>query len=597
MSRTRPVIKYTSRDYESIRRDLLEHAKRYYSDTYRDFSEASFGSLMVDTVSYVGDILSFYLDYQVNESFLDTAVEYDNVIKLGRQLGYKFNRTSSAFGEVALYIVIPSLSEGLGPDTSYIPTLKRGAVFSGRNGNIYTLAEDVNFSRPENEVVVATVDETTGVPTKYAIKAQGIVMSGQATQTTINVGPYEKFKKIRIPVNNVTEVISVFDTEGHEYYQVDYLSQNVVYKEIPNNNSDSTLVTNVLKPVVVPRRFVTIQERNQLFLQFGYGSDSAATENIVADPGDVILDRHGRSYSSDTSFDPSKLMETEKFGIVPANTTLRIVYRVNKTNNANAAARSVTKVASAPLKFTNRTSLVTSKVSEVRNSLEVENERPINGDVSLPNATELKTRIFDVFASQNRAVTRQDYKAMIYSMPGKYGSIKRCAIAQDKNSFKRNLNVYVVASMPSGQLTTATNTLKQNLKVWLNKNRMINDTIDILDAKIINLQVDFAINANLDFDKDQVLFDALRRVRKFFKIKMDVGESLLISDIYNQINKVESVSDVLSVTIKNSTTSGYSSVDYNIDSNTSPDGKILFCPKNAIFEVRYLKSDIRGVVK
>jgi hypothetical protein len=597
MSKTRPLIKYTSRDFVSIKRDLMEHAKRYYPETYRDFSEASFGSLMMDTVAYVGDILSFYLDYQVNESFLDTAVEYNNVIRHGRQLGYKFTRAHSAFGTLSLYVVVPSIGEGLGPDTTYIPTLKRGSVFASRGGNVYTLVEDVNFSRPGNEVVVAKVNDVTGIPTHYAIKAYGIAQSGEAVQKTLSVSAYEKFKKVKIPDNHITEIVSVHDSEGHEYFQVDYLSQNVIYREVVNNNSDATLVPNVLKPVVVPRRFITLQERNETFLQFGYGSDSSATENIVADPSDVILDRHGRSYSSDTSFDPSKLMETEKFGIVPANTTLRIVYRKNNNRNANAAAGSVKSVASSLFRFKNRSSLTNSKVNDVRGSLEVENEAPINGDVSIPSAEELKIRMFDNFATQNRAVTRQDYKAMVYSMPGKYGAIKRCNIVQDKNSFKRNLNLYVIANLPNGYLTAASDTLKQNLKIWLNKNRMISDTIDILDAKIINLQIDFEISANLDTNKEQALNNAHKRLSSYFVTKMEVGESLIISEIYNQLNKTRGISDVLNVKVKNATTSGYSSVGYDIDSNLSADGKILFCPKNAIFEVKRLTRDLKGVVK
>ena len=597
MPRKRPTIKYTSRDYSSIRNDLLAHAKRYYSDTYRDFSEASFGSLVLDTVSYVGDILSFYLDYQVNESFIDTAIEYENVIRLGRQAGYKFTRAHSSFGMLACYVIIPAQSEGLGPDSTYVPILKKGSFFSSTRGNGFMLMEDVDFSLPENEVVVAAVDPASGVPTSYAVKAYGKVMSGEKRQIIVTAGPYEKFKRITVPDRNITEIVSVIDSEGHEYFQVDYLSQNVVYKDAINMNSDSDQVPSVLKPIVVPRRFVVVHETNQSYLQFGYGDDSVVQDNVVADPNDLVLERHGRTYTTDLSFDPSKLMETDKFGIVPANTSLRITYRKNVDSNANAAARTVTKIAQAEFRFTNQATLSTSKLSAVRGSLEVENESPINGDVSLPLVDELKTRITDVFAAQNRAVTKQDYKAVIYSMPGKLGAIKRCNIIQDKNSFKRNLNLYIISNLRNGQLTTATSTLKENLRTWLNKNRMINDTIDILDAKIINLIVDFEIVANLDFEKEQVLNNAYIALRKYFAIKKDIAEPLVITDIYNQLNKVRGVSDTTRVKVTNVVTSGYSQVGYDIDEHTSADGKVVYCPKNAIFEVKRLFKDIRGVVK
>ena len=406
MPRNRPTIKYTSRDFSSIRNDLIEYAKKYYADTYRDFSEASFGSLVLDTVSYVGDILSFYLDYQVNESFLDTAIEYDNVIRLGRQTGYKFIRSNAAFGNLACYIVVPASSEGLGPDTSYVPILRKDSVFSTARGNVYTLMEDIDFSVAENEVVVAAVDASTGVPTSYAIKAYGEIMSGEKKQVIISAGTYEKFKRIRLPDRNITEIVSVVDSQGHEYFEVDYLSQNVVYKEVVNTNSDSSTVPNTLKPVTVPRRFVLVQEANESYLQFGYGTDSVTTDSVVAEPSNLVLQRHGRNYVSDTSFDPSKLLETDKFGVAPSNTSLRITYRKNTDSNVNAAARTVTKVVKSDFRFTNQASLVASKLSTVRGSLEIENEDPVNGDVSLPVVEELKTRIVDVYATQNRAVTR-----------------------------------------------------------------------------------------------------------------------------------------------------------------------------------------------
>jgi len=270
---------------------------------------------------------------------------------------------------------------------------------------------------------------------------------------------------------------------------------------------------------------------------------------------------------------------------------------VNRANNANASVGAVNQVAQAGFRFRNRASLNASKIGAVKGSLEVENEEPINGDVSLPSTDELKTRIFDVFATQNRAVTSQDYKAVVYSMPGRYGAIKRCNIVQDTNSFKRNLNLYVIANLPSGQLVAATDTLKRNLKTWINKNRMINDTVDILDAKIVNIQIDFEISANLDFDKEEALHNAIGRLRKHFSVKMDVGENLVISEIRNQLNKVRGISDVNNVTIRNVTSGGYSSVHYDTESNTSVDGKVLFCPKNVIFELKRPFKDIRGTVK
>ena len=168
-----PLIKYTSRDFNSIRQDLVEYAKRYYSDTFKDFNEAGFGSLMIDSVSYIGDVLSFYLDYSVNESFLDTAIEFENILKIGRQLGYKFPGNPAAFGQVDMYIIVPALATGVGPDTTYLPILKKGSTFSSINGSNYSLVENINFNSDTTETVVARVNSTTGAPISYAVKKTG----------------------------------------------------------------------------------------------------------------------------------------------------------------------------------------------------------------------------------------------------------------------------------------------------------------------------------------------------------------------------------------------------------------------------------------
>ena len=597
MAKRRPTIKYTSRDFTTIKRDLIDYAKRYYPDTFQDFSEASFGSLMLDSVSYIGDILSFYLDYQTNESFLDTAVEFNNILRLGREQGYKYVRSNASFGEVQVFAVVPAVTEGLGPDTNYMPILKRGSQFSNARGSIYTLIEDIDFSLSTNEIVVASVNSTTGVPDSYAIRATGEVTSGELIRTQVVVGAYEKFRRIKLNDSRMTEVLSVFDSQGRQYYQVDYLSQNVIYQSVANNNSDSSAVPNIMKPVIVPRRFAVVNERNQSYLQFGFGSEETVDDNVVLDPSKVIFDRHGRDYTTDFSFDPSKLTETEKLGVSPSNTTLTITYRKNTDSNVNSAARTINTVSNAIVRFANKSTLVASKRSSVITSLEVDNELPITGDVRVPSTDELKIRIGNANAMQNRAVTREDYKAMVYSMPANFGAIKRCNIVQDKNSFKRNMNLYVISNLPNGKLSTASSTLKQNLKLWINKNKMISDTIDILDAKIINLGIDFDVTANLDFDPETVLVSCVRALRALFSVHTDIGENLVISDISNELSKVEGVSFVENISIRNILGGRYSSVKYDIDRYTTSDGKMLFCPENAIFEVKRPGRDIRGVVR
>ena len=347
-------IKYTSRDFDSIKRDLLEHAKRYYSDTFKDFNEASFGALMIDTVAYVGDILSFYVDYQVNESYLDSAIEFDNIIRLSRQLGYKYKANPSSYGTVAIYALIPAAATGLGPDTPYLPILKKGTELASKSGNSFLLDEDVRFDDPSNEIVAARTDEDTGLPTFYAVRTYGRVVSGIFGIEKKTLGGFERFKKVEIGNPNVTEIVSVVDSEGNEYFEVDHLSQNTVYKEVVNKGENKDTVPSLLRPMIVPRRFVVERRQDKVFLQFGYGSTAEIKNPSVAEPRNVVLQLNGRDYITDRSFDPYKLLQTDKFGIAPANTTLTVVYRSNTAQNVNAAVGSVNKVVNALVEFNDR---------------------------------------------------------------------------------------------------------------------------------------------------------------------------------------------------------------------------------------------------
>ncbi len=591
------LIKYTSRDFNSIKKDLVDYAKRYYANTNKDFSEASFGSMVLDTVSYVGDILNFYLDYSVNESFLDTSVEYDNIIRHGRALGYKFQSNPSSYGIATFYVIVPAKSVGLGPDSDYIPLLQRGTEIASVTGNLFILNENVDFSDDNNEVVVSGVDSDTGLPTSYAIKAHGQVISGELLVETVTIGNYERFLKVPLESENITEIVSVLDSEGHEYYEVPYLSENVIYKSIINRSTDKDVAREILKPVVVARRFVVERERDITYLQFGYGSEDEIKTNSIADPTNVILNIHGKSYTTDTTFDPSKLIATDKFGVVPSNTKLRIVYRSNNTENVNASTDSLTEVIDPLFQFDNIISLNPTKVSVIINSLEVTNEEPIVGDVSLPSSTELRRRIYDNFATQNRAVTLQDYKAVVYAMPPQFGAVKRVNVVQDHDSFKRNLNLYCVSEDQTGVLTTTSNTIKENMKAWLNQKKVINDTIDILNTKVVNLGLEIEIIVSEEENKFAVLSAATDYLASFYQEPPEIGEPFLITQVYQILKNIDEVLDVASVKVVNKNGGNYSDTRFNINKALTADGRMVVVDEDMIWEIKFPKLDVRISVR
>ena len=589
-------IKYTNRDFNTIKSDLIEYTKRYYSDVFQDFNDASFGALMLDTVSYIGDILSFYVDYQANESFIDTASEYNNVLRLAKQYGYKFKQNQVSYGDVSLYILVPAKTAEIGPDTDYLPMLKKGTTFLSVDGGVFTLNENVDFSNSDNEIVVARADSDTGTPTFYAIKTKGQVISGELREESISVGAFQKFLRIELASPNVTEIISVHDAEGNEYFEVDYLSQNIIYRSLINRDEDSEKVSSILKSYAVARRFIIDQERNRTFLQFGHGSDSEIFNDPIADPSKVLLKVHGKDYITDTSFDPSNLIATDKFGIAPSDTTLTIVYRSNTVINSNAASNSINTIVDPILSFKDRKSLTADNIQTVIDSLEVINEERILGDVKLPTLSELKDRVKGTYAAQNRAVTKEDYMNIIYSMSLDFGSVKRCNIVQDNDSFKRNINVYIVSEDENHKLVNHTKSLEDNLITWLSRYKMINDTIDILPAKIVNVGIDFSIIGDIGINKYDVLSSVTGILKEVFKRTYDIGEPLVISDIVKIINNTQGVIDTTDIKITQRIGSDYSDISFNIGDNMSADGRFLFVPEDHILEVKDPVNDIKGTI-
>ena len=519
-----------------------------------------------------------------------------------KQLGYKFRGNPSSYGLCSFYVLVPASSTARGPDRRYLPILRRFSEFASVDGTSYLLNEEVDFANPENEVVVARVD-TEGTPISFAVKAFGQIISGDIFEDVIPAGDFSTFRKVRLEGTNAAEVLSVVDTEGHEYYEVPYLSENVIFKPIINPNSHTDNVQSLLKPIIVPRRFTVEQERigsaNLLnsFLIFGAGSEQELALESVADPTQVVLQRHGKTYTSDTAFDPAKLLTTEKFGVGPANTNLTVRYRVNSSENVNASTDSVKEVIAPSFLFRDRLDLSEEDMQTVIESLEVTNEEPIVGDISLPNSDEVRRRAQDYFATQNRAVTRQDYVSMTYAMPEQFGAVKRANIVTDKDSFRRNLNLYVVSEDREGKLIETNNTIKQNLRVWLNRNKMINDTVDILDARILNIELHFSVVADTLVNKHDALRECVAGIQSEFMNHFDVGEPLFLGRVYSALKKLNSVADVIDVSVVQKNGGRYSDLRFDLSSHTSPDNRYVSVPENVIFEIKFPGEDIKGTIR
>ena len=592
----KPVINYTAKDFASIKKELVNYTKRYYPDTYRDFNEASFGSLLLDMVAYIGDMTSFYTDYQANESFLETALEFKNVLKLSKQIGYKFRPNASSFGEISFFVTIPSKTNSVTPDYSYAPILKKGSTFSSKTGTLFTLVEDVDFSNTADEVLVASSNEDGTAPTNYALKARGVVVSGEMYSQTFTIKEYKKFLKLKIFDPHLTEIVQAYDSNGNNYYEVDYLSQDVLYVPILNTKTNKKYAKNILKPVSVPRRFVAEHTSLHTTLQFGYGTED--NEEKALDPTTVILDVFGKNYIKDKSFDPAVLTKTTKLGVVPSNTVLTVVYRRNSKKNINVPAGSLAKKVNPKIKFIEANSLDLLKRITVVNSLELTNESTISGDLDNISAEEIRLRAQGTYAAQNRAVTKDDYINLCYNLPSNFGTVKRVSMSRDETSFNgKNLNLSVLSVDSTGKYIATNQIIKQNLKTWIDKYKMLGDTIDILDAKIINLQIKFSIVAFANINRYDVMSDCLNALSTYYNTKYyDIGEPFKITDIYKLLNNLPSVVDTKHVEVTPTTFGNKSKYYISYDEIISNDGRYLIPPKDAVFEIKDTVADIVGEV-
>jgi len=258
----------------------------------------------------------------------------------------------------------------------------------------------------------------------------------------------------------------------------------------------------------------------------------------------------------------------------------------------------MTTVTNADLEFVDELSLNATTLDFVKSSIECVNEEPVTGDTEEISVEELKNRVLSTFAGQNRAVTQQDYVATVYSMPSKFGAVKRAAIHRDADSLRRNMNLYVISEDQNGKLSFCNKTTKQNLKTWISKNKMINDTIDILDAKILNLGIDFEVVADAQKDSSDVLEACISSIKtRFAKYTVEVGEDFFITDVYNTLNETEGVVDVIKVGVYKKTGGNYASISFDVNNNLSPDGRYIAIPKNVIYEIKYPNIDIKGAIK
>lgn len=585
-------VNYLSRNFSDIRKDLRAYTKRFYGDKFADLSDASINSLMIDSVAYVGDILSYYLDYQANESFLATATEPNNVLNLAKELGYSVPNAASTTGYVTMHVEIPAFNNQ--PNYSIKPRILKGTRFTDSTGTKnYLLTEDILIDKDLVGSSLQVTETTFTGAAYYTISIKVPVISGKIVTKSVTIGDFIPFRVVSLDDGLAVEIISVVDSENNNYWEVPNLAQNIVYRSFYNSLNDSS-VRNDLRPVLAQRRFVYDTNNGDPQLVFGgkqYRPDDDLEINPLYEPSKFIFNNFDTNYPLKGEFSPARLLNNDLYGFGPDNTTLTVTYRTN-TNINTAVPGEINVVKDLAIAFGGNPN--TAVETRLKRSIRIKNEESIVGENAQISLQDVKDIAGIVYQAQNRAVTAKDYEALAYLMPGKYGAIKRAKAVRDPNSLKNNINMYVVCEQQLGDgvgLVKANTKLKENLKNWLAEYKMITDTIDILDAKIINLKIRYKILCDPNFSKSIVNAVAKQEIARIFATPAEVGQNLDKLNIYRALNEVEGVLDVKEIYIENATGVGYSQTALNIEENTSKDDYTIFMPKNAIYEIRYPSGD------
>ena len=621
---TKKEVSYINKDFSQFKRNLIDFTKQYFPNSYTDFNESSPGMLFIELASYVGDVLSYYTDINLRESLLEQASERSNIYDLARALGYTPKNSVPAHVTLDVFQLVPSIGSGANvqPDYNYALSIKPGMRVKQKDGAaIFRTLDTVDFrfssSFNSTEVTIYESDPTTKQPTYYLLKKQVKAVSGDVKTATFNFGTPVAYDKIVLPETNIIEIISVTETDGDSWYEVPYLAQDTIFEAVPNlAENDPDLSTyrssspSLLKMKKTAKRFITrLRSDNKLEIQFGAGISDNNDEEIVPNPDNVGNGLAGFRRNVDIDIDPSNFLYTRTYGQAPSNTTLTVVYTVGNGLSDNVSANVLTGINYIAYDEDVNSTSSTPMTNFVKTTVAVNNPIPASGAKTSDTLQDIKNNALANFATQNRLVTREDYIIRAYSMPSKFGSVAKAYIVPDDQISQQDyqesrlpnpfaMNMYVLGYNQSKQLVELNNAIKENLKTYLGYYRMLTDAINIKDAYIINIGIQFEISVLSNYNSNEVLLKCINAVKQYFDIdRWQINQPIVKSDINTVIANVKGVQSVIRVNFSNlyESSQGYSGNVYDLISATK-NGVIYPSLDPSIFEVKFPNTDIKGRV-
>ena len=603
-------ITYINKDFNDIRSQLINFSQTYFPNTYTDFSPASPGMMFLEQAAYVSDVLSFYLDNQIQETYLQYARNFDNLYDLAYMFSYKPKATGLEVVDVDFYQQIPAKVVGSDtvPDFDYSLRIGENTNVTSDLGGSFITQEPIDFtvSSSSDPTLVTIAQVNNGEPTYYLLKKTRKAVSGNILSKNFIAGAYKEFPTFEITGINIANVIDITDDDGNEYYEVDYLAQDLVYDSLRNtntndpNNYPNTDAPYLLQTKSVNRRFVTRFINNQtLQIQFGAGKPLQIDEEVIPNPDNVGLGLPFGQNKLTTAYSPSNFIFTNTYGVAPSNTTLTVRYLTGGGTNANINANSLTKISTVNTTFLNGNITDTPLAQYVFNSIAVNNPDAASGGSDGDTIDEIRQNSLSNYNTQQRNVTADDYLIRALSMPPKFGVISKAfttrASIQDPDTI---LDLYVLTQDVNAKLTKSSKTIKQNLTTYLSQYRMIGDTVNIKDAFIVNIGVEFDIITLPNFNNNEVIAKCIAVLKSHFLTKKwQINQPIILRNITVLLDRIPGVQTVADLQIINKagTNSGYSEYAYSISSATQ--GGVIYPSLDpSIFEVKLPNEDIKGRV-
>ena len=607
---TNRTIKYTGRDFDTLKTSLIEYSKTYFPTTYNDFSPNSPGSLFIEMASYVGDVLSFYLDNQIQETFLQYARQESNLYDIAYMMGYKPQVTTAAIVEVDVYQQVPA--NGNNPDYNYALLFPENTTLTSNNGVGFVIEDsiDFSFSSSQDPTEVTIYQESSGTPQYFLLKKKRKAISATIKTESFTFTDVERYPTVDITNPNIIGVLDIKDSDDNKWTEVPYLAQETVLEPIKNENpfgpdpyaeNDYNDVPYLLRLKKVPKRFVSrFKSKTQLSLQFGAGTNqNNVDEEIIPNPNNVGIGLSNSINKKDTAFNPSNFLFSGTYGTAPSNTTLTVRYLTGGGVTSNIASNAINQINTDTATF-QRDDLTPATAQIIFDSVIVNNPEAAVGGSDGDSVEEIRNNSLANFGAQNRTVTEEDYLVRTLSLPPQFGTIAKAYIEPEKldnllpGETQSSLNLYILGYNNEKQLTVASPTLKQNLKTYLSEYRTIGDSIKIRDAFIINIGVDFEIVILPNFNSNEVINNCINAIQNYFEIdNQQINQPIYTREVSLVLDRIPGVQTVNNVDIINKATGNYSSYGYDLKGATK--NRVIYPSLDpCIFEIKYPKTDIRG---